>query len=28
MKINRKKQKLRFAPKILKISILKWMTTP
>ena len=28
MKINGKKQKLWFAPKILKILILKWMTTP
>jgi len=28
MKINRKKQKLWFAPKILKILILKWVTTP
>ena len=28
IKINRKKLKLWFAPKILKILILKWMTTP
>jgi hypothetical protein len=28
MKINRKKQKLWSAPKILKILILKWMTMP
>jgi hypothetical protein len=28
IKINRKNQKLWFAPKILKILILKWMTTP
>jgi hypothetical protein len=28
MKINRIKQKLWFAPKIMKILILKWMTTP
>jgi hypothetical protein len=27
MKINRKEQKLWFAPKFLKILILKWMTT-
>jgi len=27
MKINSKKQKLWFAPKILKILIIKWMTT-
>jgi len=28
IKINRKKQKSRFSPKILNILILKWMTTP
>jgi len=28
MKINRKKQKIWFAATILKILILKWMTTP
>jgi hypothetical protein len=28
MKINRKKQKLWFVPKVLEILILKWMTKP
>jgi hypothetical protein len=28
MKSNRKKQNLWFSPKVLKISVLKWMTTP
>ena len=28
IKINRKKQKLWFTPKVLRILILKWVTTP
>ena len=28
MKINKKKQKLLFAPEFLKLLALKWMTTP